>query len=121
MIPLRTRATTLSFGVPALGVIAALVGIAEPAAVAGEGGGIVVAADRCAILGPGYFDLGNGICGRNGGHVRMEIAPGTSRRGDWNGSSGSASSTALRSDGLGMLPGAGDTRHLRIRADPDFR
>ena len=64
--------------------------------------------DRCAVYGPGGVDFGNGTCGQ----TRIN---GTRA---WNGGTASA---GLRSDGLGMLPGAGNARHLHVQADPDFR
>ncbi len=70
-------------------------------------GDVARMADRCAIYGQGFVDLGNGTCARV-----QDLRT-------WSG--GSASNAGLRTDGQGMLPGAGNARHLRIQADPDFR
>ena len=75
----------------------------------------------CAIYGPGFIDMGNGICGRvaMSGPVtvdgRMRIDPGS--RTLYYGQAWPANGTAsaeLRSDRLGMMPGISNARHLRI-------
>lgn len=101
MISLLGR-TTLVFGTLATATMASTVTFA---------GDVVRIADRCAVYGPGFTDLGNGSCGQVG-----QTRIGVSR--DWGGGTAPA---GLRSDGLGMLPGAGNARHLRVQADPDFR
>lgn len=90
----------------ALGTFAVAI-VASPAAFSGD---VVRIADRCAVYGPGFVDLGNGACGQVG----------RARIGD-NRGWGAAASAGLRSDGLGMLPGVGNARHLHVQADPDFR
>lgn len=72
---------------------------------------IVHAADRCADYGLGFLDLGRGNCGRT--HVRVDGGLRNANSNFWT--SSGTSSAALRSDGLGMLPGAGDLSHLRVR------
>ena len=101
MISLPRRTTLV------LGTLAS----AAMASTAAFSGDIVRIADRCAIYGPGFIDLGNGTCGQIGG----------SRIGQTRGWNGGTASAGLRSDGLGMLPGAGNARHLHVQADPDFR
>ena len=86
-----------------LGTLAAAT-LANASAFSGD---IARTADRCAVYGAGYADLGNGTCG----HIEDMR--------NWNG--GTASNAGLRTDGLGMLPGAGNARHLRVQADPDYR
>ena len=81
---------------------------ATMASMAAFAGDVSQIADRCAMYGSGLVDLGNGTCGQ----TRVNDARA------WNGSTASA---GLRSDGLGMLPGAGNARHLHVQADPDFR
>lgn len=93
MIPQPPRRTTL-----VLGALAAM----SSAAVGGE---VVAIADRCAIYGNGVVELANRTCGLR----RSEE------------SRGGASNAGLRSDGLGMLSGAGNARHLRIQVDPYLR
>ena len=75
--------------------------------------GVIKVADRCAVYGPGFVDVGNGACGRV-----ATARIGDASHGSWT---SGASNAGLRSDGLGMLPGAGNARHLRIQANPDFR
>ena len=84
---------------------------ATMASTAAFSGDVVQIADRCAVYGPGLVDLGNGTCGQVG----------QGRIGDTRAWTGGAASAGYRSDGLGMLPGAGNARHLRVQADPDFR
>lgn len=86
---------------------------ATMASTAAFSGNVIHIADRCAVYGPSFVDLGNGTCG----HVASGRIGDASRT--WSGSG--ASNAGLRSDGLGMLPGADNARHLRIQADPDFR
>lgn len=90
---------------------------AVPPAMTGDfvdGSPIVHAASRCAEYGPGFVDMGNGTCSRIAGHVRVELGTRNASSSTWT--AGGTSSAALRSDGLGMLPGAGDSRHLRVRS-----
>ena len=94
-------------------MVLAVLATATMASTAAFSGDMVRIADRCAIYGSGFVDLGNGTCGRT---ARAHISDAS---GGWNG--GGASNAGLRSDGLGMLPGAGNARHLRVQADPDFR
>ena len=72
----------------------------------------VQAAKRCAAYGPGYVDMGHGTCGRV--HVRVESGTRAVNANTWN-AGGATSSAALRSDGRGMVPGAGLSTHLRVR------
>ena len=96
------RKTTL-----VLGTLAAVT-VASTTAFPGD---ISRIADRCAVYGSGFVDLGNGTCGQVG----------QARVGDSRGWTGGAASAGYRSDGLGMLPGAGNARHLHVQTDPDFR
>ena len=67
--------------------------------------------DRCSAYGAGFIDMGNGTCRR--AQVRVEGQTRNANVNAW-GANGT-SSTALRSDGLGMLPGIGDSSRLRVR------
>ena len=96
------RRTTLVLGTLATATMASTVAFS---------GDVVRIGDRCAVYGPGFVDLGNGTC-RQLGHARI---------GDARAWTGGAASAGLRSDGLGMLPGAGNARHLHVQTDPDFR
>ncbi len=93
------RRTTLVLGTLATATMA------STAAFTGD---VIRITDRCAVYGPGVVDLGNGTCGQSKINDAFK----------WNGGTASA---GLRSDGLGMLPGAGNARHLHVQADPDFR
>ena len=73
---------------------------------------LVQAAERCAAYGPGYIDMGHGTCGRV--HVRVENGTRAASANPWN-AGGTTSSAALRGDGVGMVPGAGVSTHLRVR------
>ena len=111
MILFRNYASSILIG--ALVWASAVVG-----AGAGEyvyGSQIVDAGNRCAAYGPGFADVGHGTCGQVGGHVRVDM--GTSHAGlnVWTATSGT-SNAAMRSYGVGMLPGAGDSHHLRVRS-----
>ena len=101
MISLPRRTTLV------LGTLAAT-SMASTAAFSGD---MIRIADRCAVYGPGFVDLGNGTCG--------QVSQARTGSSAWIG--GVASNAGLRSDGVGMLPGAGNARHLRIQVDPDFR
>lgn len=94
------RRTTLVLGAVSLTMVASAPVLA---------GDLLEAANRCAVYGGGFVELGNGTCGR----VRVGD---TAQGSEWRGAN-----AGLRSDGYGMLPGAGNARHLRIQADPDFR
>jgi hypothetical protein len=74
--------------------------------------GMVQAAERCATYGAGYIDMGHGTCGRV--HVRVDTITRNGNAGAWT-AGGTTSSAALRSDGAGMVPGAGIATHLRVR------
>lgn len=104
-----------------LALAAALVGSALTGAGAQDRGEGRVG-NRCALYGPGFADGGNGTCvriigGENGGRGRVRVDLG-SRGGPvdaepW--SAGTRANAALRTDGLGMLPGAADAQHLRVQ------
>lgn len=96
------RRTTLVLGTLATATLA------STAAFSGD---VVRIADRCAAYGSGFVDLGNGTCGQVG----------QARIGEARGWTGGAASAGYRSDGLGMLPGAGNAHHLRVQAVPDYR
>lgn len=104
----------------------ALIVATTVAASSGAGAGDVIdpsgSAGRCAVLGADAVDLGNGICGHVAGHTRIEVHSRTSRDGDARNASANAwtvngtSSANLRSDSLGMVPGAIESHHLRVRS-----
>ena len=132
MIPIPVRpAQARRLSVPSVLRVGAL---CLPAA-AGLMGGAATAQDRggnrCALYGADFTDIGNGTCARvvrqyaspygeaGGQHVRVDLgnraASSDSRSSDpsaW--SAGGTANAALRSDGLGMLPGAADAQHLRV-------
>lgn len=97
MIPLPRR-TTLGF------VTLAAATMISATAFSGD---VVRIGDRCAVYGPGFVDLGGGTCG--------QARVGEAR--SWSG----AASAGYRTDGLGMLPGASNARHLHVQTNPDFR
>ena len=69
---------------------------------------------RCAAYGAGFVDVGNGLCGRVSSHVRVDMGPSHAALNGW--SAPQATSTAgMRTDGAGMVPGAGAMQHLRVR------
>ena len=78
--------------------------------------------NRCAAYGPGVVEIGNGVCGRVTGRVdshidtRLRVDMGASHAAlnTWSATTGT-SNAAMRTDGVGMLPGASDTQHLRVR------
>ena len=115
MILSRSRPSLL-----ALTVLAG-VGSAVPAAYGQDAGQVVHVSDRCEIYGPGLVELGNGTCARViiNGHVHVDAGTRAANAGSWT--TGGTSSAAMRTDGLGMLPGAADARHLRVGADPYAR
>ena len=99
-----------------LGTLAAVSMAAGPA-FAGDtidGAQIAHAANRCAVFGPGFVDMGDGTCSRVSEHVRVDLGMRDAGGDTWT-TSGTSSAT-LRSDGLGMLPGASESRHLRVRS-----
>ena len=96
------RRTTLVLGTLATAAMASTAAFSED---------VIRVADRCAVYGASYVDLGNGTCGQVG----------QARLGDARVWTGGAASAGYRSDGLGMLPGAGTAHHLRVQANPDFR
>ena len=72
-------------------------------------------ADHCAQFGPGFVDVGGGVCGRVTSHVRVYVgtrnvtlAPAWPTQGTAN--------AALRSDG--MVPGA-EVMHFRVHGSLD--
>ncbi len=84
--------------------------------------------DHCSLYGAGFVDVGNGTCARvvrhhdeaASQHVRVDLdghEPGGRAASDdpraW--SAGGTANAALRSDGLGMLPGAAEAAHLRVQ------
>ena len=97
MIPLPRR-TTLGFVTFAAATMMSVTAFS---------GDVVRIGDRCAAYGSGFVDLGGGTCGQ-------------ARVGETRGWSGAASA-GYRTDGLGMLPGAGNARHLHVQTNPDFR
>ena len=111
MILSRNYASTLLLGIVPFGILMATVSTSARAGGYSDTGGIVEAADRCAAYGQGYIDMGHGTCGRV--HVRVESGTRAANANPW--STGATSSAALRSDGLGMVPGAGVSTHLRVR------
>ncbi len=77
---------------------------------------------RCALYGPGFADLGDGTCARiigeeggGSGHVRVDLGSRASPADARTWSMGTTANAALRTDGLGMLPGAADAQHLRVQ------
>ena len=92
-------------------------------------------AGRCAVLGPGFAEVGDGVCGRVGGqrvdsqrvdsqrvdshvrvdtHVRVDMGPSHAALNTWSAPQGT-STAGMRTDGAGMVPGAGAMQHLRVR------
>ena len=76
---------------------------------------ILPAASHCADFGPGFVDMGNGTCGRASNHVRV----GTRNANASAWATDGTSNAGLRSDARGMVPGAGDATHLRVRSGLD--
>lgn len=74
-------------------------------------------ASRCSDFGDDFVDLGNGVCGRIGNRIRVQLGTRSAGSNAW--ASGGTSNAALRSDGLGMLPGSSESRHLRVRSGLD--
>ena len=76
--------------------------------------------DRCGVYGPGFVDVGNGVCGRVSGHVRVDLGPSHAALNTWTAPNGT-STAGIRTDGAGMVagsgmvPGAGAMQHLRVR------
>jgi hypothetical protein len=70
--------------------------------------------DTCARFGNGFVDVGNGVCGRVSGHVRVYVGTRSVTVNPWAGNG--TSSAALRSDG--MVPGA-EVTHLRVHGGLD--
>ena len=106
---------------PALFAAALSLGLSS-AALAGQDSGayvgtsrILPAASRCADFGPEFVDMGNGTCGRASNHVRV----GTRNANVNAWSTDGTSNAGLRSDSRGMVPGAGDATHLRVRSGLD--
>jgi hypothetical protein len=93
------------------------------------GDGMFVGGSRCGLYGPGVIDGGLGLCGQGerltGGYVRIGPADNAaaSRAASAGWALGQTSHAAMRSvgagpDGTGMVPGAGESRHLRLEGDP---
>lgn len=108
MISVRSYVVSCAVSLP-------LVVLSGTAGRADEMGGAVAQqiASRCSDFGDDFVDLGNGVCGRIGNRIRVQLGTRSSSSNVW--SSDGTSNAALRSDGLGMLPGAGEPRHLRVR------
>lgn len=99
-------------------VLGALIASAAgPSARAGDvSDGIVQIGNRCAsIYGPGYVDMRDGSCGVVSGHVRVQLN--SRAAGGWD--TDGTSTAAMRTGAPGMLPGVGDTQHLRVRSGLD--
>ena len=100
----------------------ALAGALVTFAVTGSGGASatddaahpVPSANRCAVYGPAFVDVGNGVCGRVSGHVRVDMAPSHAALNAWTVPNGT-STAGMRTDGAGMVPGVGTMQHLRLR------
>lgn len=101
-----------------LGAMAA-VSIAGVASAGEYVGGRVITriGDRCTQLGEGFVDVGNGICGRVNRSLRIYVGPRNAPANAWSG--GGTASAAMRTDGMGMLPGVTSTQHLRVRGNLD--
>ena len=80
-----------------------------------DGNRILPATSHCADFGPGFVDMGNGTCGRASSHVRVGTRNANANA--W--STDGTSNAGLRSDSRGMVPGAGDATHLRVRSGLD--
>lgn len=94
-----------------LGAVAAALAISGARA---EDGSARTEAGRCSDFGAGYIDMGNGTCGRIGGHVRVPLGARTASQNGWNGVG--TSNAAMRSYDTGAVPAAGASPHLRVRS-----
>ena len=103
--------------------LAFIVAATVVAASSGAGAGDVIdptAGGRCAALGTDAVDLGDGVCGRVAGHTRIEVhsrSAADARNASASGWTVNGTSSAnLRSDSSGMVPGAFESHHLRVRS-----
>ena len=109
MIPFRNSA---SFALAGALVTLAVAGSRD--ASAGDDAARSAPPDRCAAYGPAFVEVGNGLCGRVSSHVRVDMAPSHAALNTWT--APQVTSTAgMRTDGAGMVPGAGTMQHLRVR------
>ena len=106
----RTPASTLALS--AL-VACALAATTAEAGDLVDGARVVPAADRCAMFGPGFADMGNGTCTRAESHVRVQF--GTHRAASEAWITSGTSSAALHSEGSEMMPGVGTSHQLHVR------
>ena len=109
MIPFRNSA---SFALAGALVTFAVAGSSD--ASAGDDVAPAPSADRCAVYGPAFVDVGNGVCGRVSSHVRVDMGPSHAALNSWTAANGT-STAGMRTDGAGMVPGAGAMQHLRVR------
>ncbi len=113
MIPFRNSA---SFALAGALVTFAAAGSSDASA----GGDVAPSVDRCAVYGPAFVDVGNGVCGRISSHVRVDMGASHAALHGWTAPQG-ASNAGMRTDGAGMapgagmVPGAGAMQHLRVR------
>ncbi len=109
MIPIRTLSSIVPLGAVLLS--SALAAHGE------EVGTVMRVVDRCEVYGPGFTDLGDGTCGRVviTGRVRVDNSGQSTSAWSTNGTA----NAALRTDGLGMLPGASGAQHLRVQSGSD--
>ncbi len=110
MIPFRNSA---SFALAGALVTFAVAGPTEASAGA-DAAHPAPSVDRCAVYGPAFVDLGNGVCGRVSGHVRVDMGPSHAALNTWT-APGGTSTAGMRTDGAGMVPVAGAMQHLRVR------
>lgn len=109
MILTRTNATSIVLG--AIGIAAILSpALAQNYFVSER----IQAASRCSDFGPGFIEMGNGVCARVGSANRVQLGSRTVNSGSW--ASDGTSSATLRSS-EDMLPGAA-VQHLRIPNTP---
>ena len=115
MIPLRRRPALLL-----LAVAACAAPLAGQTARGEEIGRVMRIAERCEIYGPGFVDIGNGVCGQV---VTTGRIHGDAARGSEGWPAAGTSNAALRSGGAspagdGMIRGASGAQHLRIGGEP---
>ncbi len=109
MILLRNSA---SFALAGALVTLAVAGSRD--ASAGDEATRVASSDRCAVYGPAFVEVSNGVCGRVSSHVRVDMGPSHAALSAWTAPPGT-STAGMRTDGVGMVPGAGAMQHLRVR------